>query len=155
MEHHEDHPPVQLVEELGVLHQPFGHQCVGELDPEGGEAPGNAVQRQSIGELAHAEVCQQARRGHALWDRRQHRHLRSHHCPVAVATGILQALRLVHLESSRDVVQLLGGLMSAGIHPLPAAEACLLLFRHVDLLDEARQDLQRPHRVAVLGRPRG
>jgi len=35
MEHHEDHPPVQLVEELGVLHHPFGHQRVGELDPEG------------------------------------------------------------------------------------------------------------------------
>ena len=43
-------PAVQLVEEPSAFHQPLGHQGVRQLDPEAGEAPGNAMERRSSGE---------------------------------------------------------------------------------------------------------
>lgn len=79
----------------------------------------------------------------------------SHRCPVAVATGILQALRLMHFELSRHVVQLLAGFVPEGAHALPAAGAGLLLFPYIDPLDHARQVLEHPHRAAAFGRRRG
>lgn len=51
IEHLEHHPPVQPLEELGAVHQPLGHQGMGELDPEAGETPGDAIQRQPSANL--------------------------------------------------------------------------------------------------------
>ena len=132
---------MQLLDEFCALHPPLQHQGMGELDPETDAAPANAIQRQPVSELAHDEVGQQARRGHALRDRRQHRQLRSHHRSVAVATG--HFTRCISCTSSRAGMwcNCADESCPKGLSA-PSTGAMLLLLRQVDPLDDAQQTLQ-------------
>jgi hypothetical protein len=51
IEHLAHHPPVQILKERVALHQPLGHQGVGQLDAEAPKSPRNPVQGQTVSKL--------------------------------------------------------------------------------------------------------
>ena len=149
-EHLRHHPPVQILQELAALHEPVGHQGVGQLDAEPLQPSRDPVERQPVRELADDQERDQAGRGHALGERLALRESGALDHPVAGVTGVLLAPRLDDLDRGRDVSEVLARLVAKMMQRAAAAAADLVCLRDIDDVDLARQVLEDPNRLLAL-----
>ena len=153
VEHFADHSPVQILEQRRTLHQPVGHQGVRHLDAQTRQAAGNAIQRQSIGELTHDQIGQEARRGHGFGQRLTVRKRCPDDAAMAAAAGIFLAPCLQDLDRGRHIVKMLCAIHAERAHRRATLLARAIALRNVQHLDHPGQTPRYPHRFPALTRP--
>ena len=141
------HSGVQVLEEFGALHQPVGHQTVGQVDPEALQAGRDPVQRQPVGELTDDQEREETGRGHALGERLVVRSGRPLHLAMAGLAGVLLALGDEDPDRRRLVAQMLARVDADALHPGTAARTGLVRLGNIDRGNLSGQVLQDPDRL--------